>query len=157
MNFGLLSTASPSHPTATNAPAPPPAMPTRTPAETPTPSHLTRFLHYAETHLGVRDATTYKRDLELHGIGPDVFADIDDKTLAGIGISTGDVIRLKKGSLIWWNSPEGKRKRSNTAPSSGTDDRTSDAQPPRKRVAYEKRYRDGTKHRFWGPPVRPVL
>ncbi|KIJ21121.1 hypothetical protein PAXINDRAFT_6893 [Paxillus involutus ATCC 200175] len=120
----------------------------------PTPSQLSRFLQYAETCLGVRHASTYEPGLQLHGIGPDILPDIDDKTLAGVGISAGDIIRLKKGSVVWWNSPDAKRKRSDTITATGTGSPfTSPDRPARKRVSYEKRYHDGGASRFSGPPM----
>ncbi|KIK11636.1 hypothetical protein PISMIDRAFT_68209, partial [Pisolithus microcarpus 441] len=74
----------------------------------PSPTQLARYLEYAETNLGVRYASSYKAALELHGIGPDILPDVDDKLLADLGISAGDVIRLKKGSTAWWNGPDVK-------------------------------------------------
>jgi hypothetical protein len=50
----------------------------------------------------------YEGSLELQGIGLDILGDIDDKVLSGISISTGDIIRIKKGSTIWWNGPDAK-------------------------------------------------
>ena len=118
----------------------------------PVPSlrQLTHFLHYAETHLGVRDATTYERELEIQGIGPDILNVVDDQMLSSMGIPTGDIIRLKRGSTVWWNSSDSKRKRSNTEASS----ESSGAHPPRK-VAYKKHYHDSGGCHFSGPPMQP--
>jgi hypothetical protein len=79
----------------------------------------------------------YEGSLELQGIGLDILGNIDDKVLSGIGISMGDIIRIKKGSTIWWNGPNAKRKRSNTSTSSGTEHGqfgSPKAEPPKKRL-----------------------
>ncbi|KAF8546132.1 hypothetical protein OG21DRAFT_1491548 [Imleria badia] len=116
MKSGLFpSTVSPDVTTPASPSMPTPRTPTRqrtTPRLDliPSPSHLTRYLKYAETHLSVRHALNYKSSLELNGIGPDILPDVDDKLLASLGISTGDVICLKNGSTAWWNGPEAKRK-----------------------------------------------
>jgi hypothetical protein len=52
--------------------------------------------------------TICRCSLKLQGIGPDILGDINDKVLSGIGISTGDIIHIKKGSTIWWNGPNAK-------------------------------------------------
>ena len=87
----------------------------------PSPSQLTRYFKYAETHLGVCHALTYKTSLELNGIGPDILPDVDDKLLASLGISAGDVICLKNESTAWWNGPasDAKQKQSNMITSDG--------------------------------------
>lgn len=121
----------------------------------PSPSHLTRYLKHAETQLGVRHALTYKTSLELNGIGPDILPDVDDKLLASLGISAGDVIRLKNGSMAWWNGPDAKRKRSNTVTSDAEGWSSHGEEQPKKKVAYEKRFHDKGGNRFTGPPMRP--
>ncbi|KAG8216760.1 hypothetical protein J3R82DRAFT_7002, partial [Butyriboletus roseoflavus] len=55
------------------------------------------FLKYAETNLGVSNATTYEHKLTTQHIGPDILSEISDKTLLDIGIPTGNIICLKKG------------------------------------------------------------
>jgi hypothetical protein len=72
----------------------------------PLPSQISHFLQYAESKLGVRNASMYEQDLNFHDIGPDILSEIEDKTLAGIGITTGDIIRLKRGSFVWWEWPQ---------------------------------------------------
>ncbi|KIO01842.1 hypothetical protein M404DRAFT_89195, partial [Pisolithus tinctorius Marx 270] len=121
-NSGLLS---PSVSSACTSPVPPPATPTCMPQDPPisppipSPSHLSHFLCYTESNLSVRNTTLYEWELELQSIGPDILMDIDDQTLNRAGIATGDIIHLKKGSLLWWNGPDAKRKCSNTGASSG--------------------------------------
>jgi hypothetical protein len=155
---------SPSVTTAANVPIPLPVNPTRRSTEKaissplPSPSQLTCFLAYAESHLGVRNTSMYEGSLELQGIGPDILGDIDDKVLSGIGISTSDIIRIKKGSTIWWNGPDAKRKWSNTSRSSGTEHGrfgSPKAEPPKKKVAYEKQSHDGGASRFSAGPMQP--
>lgn len=133
----------------------------------PSPTQLARYLEYAETNLGVRYASSYKAALELHGIGPDILPDVDDKLLADLGISAGDVIRLKKGSTAWWNGPDVKRKRSHTSTStldgrepppkrnnaSASEAHESVSRAPR-RVSYEKRYHTGGGFRFTAPAMQ---
>lgn len=70
-----------------------------------------------------------------------------DKFLTDLGILPGDVIRLKKGSMAWWNGSDAKRKRSNTA--------TSEDEQPVKRVAYQKQFHGGGGAQFTGLPMRP--
>ncbi|KIK13577.1 hypothetical protein PISMIDRAFT_17902 [Pisolithus microcarpus 441] len=123
----------------------------------PSPSKLVRYLEFAESHLGVRHAMSYKSTLELHRIGPDILPDVSDKLLADLGLSAGDAIRLKKGSTAWWNGPNAKRKQSN-ASTSGTPgpaakrNNTQDLKPVR--LSYERRYHDGGSWRFTAPPMR---
>ncbi|KAF8132039.1 hypothetical protein EV363DRAFT_1480092 [Boletus edulis] len=119
----------------------------------PSPSQLARFLEYAETELHVLNATAFERRLAAQHIGPDILPEIDDKTLASeIGIPAGDIVRLKKGSTVWWNGPDAKRKRSDTGQSSASHPK-SPTRPRQKRVAYEKRYHDKGASRFTGPPM----
>ncbi|KIN95228.1 hypothetical protein M404DRAFT_166340 [Pisolithus tinctorius Marx 270] len=89
--------------------------------------HLSCFLSYTETNLSVLNTSMYEKDLELQGIGPDILADIDDKTHTLISFSTRDIIHLKKGSLVWWNGPEAKLKQRNAAVLSQSIEQTSDS------------------------------
>ena len=116
----------------------------------PSPSQLARYLQYAEANLGVRHALSYKPALEMHRIGPDILPNVDDKLLSNLGISAGDSIRLKKGSVAWWNGADVKRKRSNTLASS---DENPDQQSS-KRLSYKKEYHDGGGCRFSAPPMQ---
>jgi len=74
----------------------------------PSLSHLTCYLEYAQVPLGVHHVLTHKISLQLNGIGPDILPDVNDKFLSDLGISTGDVICLKKDSMAWWNGPDAK-------------------------------------------------
>ncbi|KIO10419.1 hypothetical protein M404DRAFT_129759 [Pisolithus tinctorius Marx 270] len=158
-NSGLLS---PSVSSARTSPVLPPATPTRVPQDPPisppipSPSHLSHFLRYAESNLGVCNATLYEWELELQLIGPDILMDIDDQTLARAGIATGDIIRLKKGSLLWWNGPDAKRKHSDTGASSGNERVGQASSPPTrpsKKIVYEKRFKDGGGCHFTASPM----
>ena len=78
----------------------------------------------------------------------------------GISISTGDIICLKKGSVIWWNGPDAKWKQSNTSTSSGSEHGWSgfpkaDSEPPKKKIAYEKWYHEGDGSRFSAGLMQP--
>lgn len=154
------STTSPGVTTLAGQSTPTPQTPSRqrtTPTSEliPSPSHLTRYLKYAETHLGVRHALTYKSSLELNSIGPDILPDVDDKLLASLGISAGDVIRLKNGSTAWWNGPEAKRKRSDTVASDTSDGYQANEEPPaKKKVFYKKKFHGGGGATFSGLPMR---
>ena len=112
-----------------------------------TPSKLSRFLEYAETHLSVENARLHEDGLRMLGFGPDILHLVDDGVLKDVGFTPGDVIRLKQNSQQWWNSADAKRKRSSqTSP-------PVQSTPPNKRVAFEKRYRDGGGHRVYGPKM----
>ncbi|KAG1850455.1 hypothetical protein F4604DRAFT_1959350 [Suillus subluteus] len=116
----------------------------------PTPSTLTHFLKYAKDHLGVAFAPTYEPSLRGIGAGPDILADMADQDLARAGLSAGDIIRLKKGSVIWWNGPlaksSTKRQRSDTTESNI---------PKYKKFQYERRYHDGGRARISGSCMKP--
>jgi len=61
-----------------------------------------------------------------------------------LGIPPGDVIRLQDNVLKWWNGPDAKRKSSHT-------DNESNDEHTKKRVRFEKRYRDESgKYSMWG-------
>jgi len=107
LDSGLLHATSPGTPQ-----TPPPqakvAETTMSSPPIPSPSQLVRYLKYAEASLGVHHALSYKLAFELHGIGPDILPSVDDKLLSDLGISAGDSIRLKKGSVAWWNGADAK-------------------------------------------------
>ncbi|KAJ6595492.1 hypothetical protein DFH09DRAFT_1072470 [Mycena vulgaris] len=102
----------------------------------------------------------------MNGYGPDIMHLVDNQDLVELGMSKGDVIRLKAGSQLWWNGPTAKRKQSQESitylmsGSSGTitpfppfgDAPTT---PPSKKVAFERRYDDGGAERFHGPTIVP--
>jgi hypothetical protein len=52
----------------------------------------------------------------MQDIGPDILTDISDRTLQDMGMNTGEIIRLKKASALWWIGPDAKRKRSDSEP-----------------------------------------
>jgi hypothetical protein len=93
---------------ATPAPSVPPAI--TSPVKN-TPTKLTRYLRYAEEKLGINNATTHEFSLALQGYGPDILAVVEEKDLVACGLTAGDAIRLKRGAVDWWNSPEAKRPR----------------------------------------------
>lgn len=121
-----------------------------------TPSKLSRFLEYAEAHLGVENASSHEERLRLQGFGPDIIHLVDDAALKDVGFTPGDVIRLKQHSQRWWNSGDAKRKRAtndtgHTAPPAIVP--SGDTTPPGKKVHFEKRYNDGGCYRFYGPKI----
>lgn len=152
LNSGLMQSATAPPPTesaesaqiTTNNPLPPNPMtlPCKPASPTPIPSlsHLTHFLAYAETHLGVQHVSTYQHALNVQGIGQDILADIDEKILVEVGIPKGDIIHLKKGSIIWWNRPEVKCKWSNTSTSLDVEHGRIASPSQKKRIAYKKHY-----------------
>lgn len=108
----------------TNNSAPAPSTPTRTnegmlgSSPVPSPSHIPRYLSYAERKLGVSNATSLAPEFMSKGWGPDIIAnvpldEIKEKVLSIKG-SEGDAIRLQKNGAKWWKSSEAKRKRSAT-------------------------------------------
>jgi hypothetical protein len=58
----------------------------------------------------------FEGPLWMQDIGPDILTDISDRTLQDMGMNTGEIIRLKKASALWWIGPDAKRKRSNSEP-----------------------------------------
>jgi len=123
-----------------------------------TPSKLLRFLQYAEDTLGICGVTGHEESFRIHGYGPDILHLVDNATLRGIGLSDGDVIRLKQNALQWWNlaSESKKRKRpdadvgGSTRPNPGPP-RT----PPSIKVRFEKKFHDGGAARLYGPRISP--
>ena len=107
----------------------------------PSPSHLSHYLKYAETHLGVQHASTFESALRIQGIGPDILPEVDNKILSKLGISAGNILHLKKGSMTWWNGPDAKRKQSNTTTSSSSA-AVAREEPAYKKVSYKKRYHE---------------
>ncbi|KAF8075920.1 hypothetical protein FPV67DRAFT_1407298 [Lyophyllum atratum] len=52
-----------------------------------TPSKLSHFLKYAESNLGVRDATAYEEPFQTQSYGPDILHLVDDKSLLDMGLA----------------------------------------------------------------------
>ncbi|KIK90856.1 hypothetical protein PAXRUDRAFT_150973, partial [Paxillus rubicundulus Ve08.2h10] len=75
-----------------------------------TPTQLFHFLQHAEAHLGISSATRYEGALWMQDIGLDILLDVSNQTLQDMGMSTSDIICLKKGSAPWWKGPDSKRK-----------------------------------------------
>ena len=111
----------------------------------PTPSKLSRFLNHAETKLGVPEAHKFELALQMKGYGPDILHMVKDSDLGDIGISPGNIIRLKLGASKWWNGPDAKRKHNEV------DDDHPDKTRPIKRVRFEKRFHDGGGFTFHAP------
>ncbi|KAI5981255.1 hypothetical protein EDC04DRAFT_2510520, partial [Pisolithus marmoratus] len=74
----------------------------------PSPSQVVCYLQYTETNLSVHHTLLYRSAFELHRIGPDILPNIDNKFLVGLGLSVGNAIHLKRGSIAWWNGPNAK-------------------------------------------------
>ena len=138
--------SAPSKPPTTPAQCSTSASPSLSPTRN-TPSKLSRFLEYAETTLNVENACAHEESLRMLGFGPDILHLVDDGVLKDVGFTPGDVIRLKQSSQQWWNSADAKRKRNSQTPS------PVQSTPPNKRVAFEKRYRDGGGYRVYGPKI----
>lgn len=118
-----------------------------------TPSKLTRFLEYAEQELGVSQAMMYESSLRSIGAGPDILVEIADQELARIGLTPGDIIRLKKGSVTWWNGPLAKNELMDSTKCKRSDTTNSEI-PEDRRYQYEKRYHDGGRARINGSRMR---
>ena len=119
----------------------------------PTPTKLPQFLEHARDKLGVPNALQYEDELVAKGYGPDILHLVSDESLQNIGILPGDVIRLKGGSVAWWNSVDAKRK----LPLFDLDDaRPNPSTPPNKTVHYERCYAEGGAKTFWGPILEPL-
>ncbi|KIK75745.1 hypothetical protein PAXRUDRAFT_171852 [Paxillus rubicundulus Ve08.2h10] len=78
-------------------------------------TQLSCFLKHVQKHLGVSNATAFEDELQLQDIG----------------MSTGDIIRLKRGSATWWNGPDAKWKHSGTIFDSNPN------KPVTKKIAYK--------------------
>jgi hypothetical protein len=122
-----------------------------------TPSKLSRFLEYAEESLGVHGATAYEETFRNRGYGPDILHLVDGTTLQGIGLSEGDVIRLKQNSLHWWNIESESKKRKRPDEDSGRSTHpTGPSTPPNIKVRFEKRFHNnGGSARLYGPRITP--
>ena len=122
-----------------------------------TPSKLSCFLKYAKQCLGVHDATGYEDSFRAHGYGPDILHLVDDTALHRIGVSEGDIIRLKQNVLRWWNleSETNKRKRPNDDANvpGGSVQPDAPRTPSNLRVRFEKKYFDGRHMRLYGPQI----
>ncbi|KAG1777621.1 hypothetical protein EV702DRAFT_1196834 [Suillus placidus] len=99
-----------------------------------TPSKLTHFLKYAEQELGVGHAMVYESSLHSIGAGPDILVEIADQELAPIGLTPGDIIHLKKGSVTWWNGPLAKNEPIDRGTSMRKDTMMEDVHASRMRV-----------------------
>lgn len=117
----------------------------------PSPSDIPRFLKHASTNLGIRNALEFESPLRRKGFGPDILSDIDDSALVALGISEGDVLRLKNGSRRWWNGPDAKRKLAEDDDNRSRD--TSDDHVD-KRCHYEFLFPEGGGTRYSGPPMK---
>ena len=103
--------------------------------------------------MGVQHASTFESALRIQGIGPDILPEVNNKILSKLGISAGDILRLKKGSMTWWNGLDVKRKRSNTTTSSPSA-AVAREEPAYKKVSYEKQYHEGGGCWFSGPLMK---
>jgi hypothetical protein len=82
------------------------------------------------------------------GYGPDILHLVDDGALKDIGVTPGDIIRLKQNSLLWWNSTSAKHKCDDRTPSP-----VCSTMPPSKRISFEKWFHDGGSMRLFGPKM----
>ncbi|KAJ7501190.1 hypothetical protein B0H11DRAFT_1713897 [Mycena galericulata] len=136
----------------------------------PTPSKLHRFLKYAAENLGIPSAPSFEFRMDQEGYGPDILHLLEDSALVELGMTKGDVLRIKAGAQAWWKGPNAKRKRSDVeesdaataggtipAPfaSSSSSFLDPDLTPPSKKVAFELRFPEGGGQRFWGPRMTP--
>ncbi|KAJ3803843.1 hypothetical protein F5876DRAFT_54051, partial [Lentinula aff. lateritia] len=113
-----------------------------------TPTKLRRFLEYAESDTGVKNATYHLFALENKGYGPDILECVEDKDLVDLGIKHGDAMRLKRAALIWFNRPEAKRKQP-LAPLAQPDQHQN-------RTCFEKRWIDGGRFSTSGRSMRQL-
>ncbi|KAF8548498.1 hypothetical protein OG21DRAFT_1489353 [Imleria badia] len=133
------------------------------PALPPSPPHLKEFLVYAEAYFNVKDSACYEEPLRLKNIGPDVLTHVDEKTLSRIGISIGDIARLKRCSIAWWNGQpeEAKHKQSGTTSTSSNVEPTNHSRAwivsplRKKKTAYEKCYHGGGGCHFTVSMMKP--
>lgn len=116
----------------------------------PSPSQLTRFLRHCEDDLGIANVSVYESPLRRKAYGPDILHKVDDEALENLGISPGNIIRLKDAAVPWYNGPAAKKRRITSE--SGEEP----SQGKKSLVSYEKRWFDPEGNqtgasRFWGP------
>ena len=102
-----------------------------------TPLLLSWFLQYSQDHLGVFNTISYENTLLQHGYGLDILHKVPSKDLKNLGISTGDIIRLKEACLPWFTGPLTKCKHHNDAK---PQDLGQEPPPPKKRLVRYKRW-----------------
>lgn len=110
-----------------------------------TPTKLPRFLAHAENNLGVKNAVLLQSQMSSKGYGPDILQHIPDDKLRELGISDGDVIRLKCSAADWWNSPDAKRPKVEVEAAAKRN--------AQRKVRFERVWNDGRKT-FYGPRIR---
>ncbi|KAJ7886943.1 hypothetical protein B0H13DRAFT_2342681 [Mycena leptocephala] len=108
--------------------------------------------------------------MRRNGYGPDIMHLLDNQALEDIGMSKGDVIRVKNGAQQWWNGPDAKRKRvdsecaggsaASSFPDVGTAAGASGrgnlpSTPENQKVSFEIRYPDGGAQRLYGARLSP--
>lgn len=132
----------------------------------PSPSDVPRFLQYCEDELGIAGAMAYQSPLSRKRYGPDILADVTDEDLSkdDVGIPPGDVIRLKRGSVKWWNLSSGGKRKAGSRSSSHHDShrgqksrRTWSPEPSagtEVQVRYEEKFPEGGGHTFWAGPLK---
>lgn len=153
---GNHSSTSPSTPPRETRPLP--ALPT-SPVR-PTPTKIPRFLKYAETELGIPNATCLQFSMEAHAYGPDILDSVADAELMSeLKIKRGDVLRLKRGAPVWWNGPLAKRPRVDVEVAEGEGSGGASArgspdgrQEDMMKVRFERRWADGAQ-RLYGPRI----
>ncbi|KAJ7098942.1 hypothetical protein C8R44DRAFT_642692 [Mycena epipterygia] len=161
--------AVPSTPQRTHLTAPTTAAAISSPV-IPSPTKLPRFLEHAEAKQGVTTARNFESVMLTNGYGPDIIHLLDDQALVDCGFTKGDALRIKAGAGEWWKGPDAKRKRVQTEePGSGSGSGSTsssthhvphtqnnvDVTPPSKKVAFEHRYDDGGRERFYDPRLTP--
>src|SRR5258707_600151 len=109
------------------------------------------MLWYSLFIANIKNACLHEESLRMLGFGPDILHLVNDDALTNIGLTPGDIIRLKQNLQQWWNSADAKRKQTQAdqPPSVPTT-------PPNKRVAFEKRYHNGGCYHVYGPKMVEV-
>jgi hypothetical protein len=122
----------------------------------PSPSDIPRFLKHASTVLGVCHTLKFELPLCHKGYGPDILPDVDDSALMALGISAGDILRLKNGSQKWWNGPDAKRKFDEDVDNSFFSNKSQDVSDDHidKHCHYEYLFPDGGGTQYNGPPMK---
>ncbi|KAF8173099.1 hypothetical protein BJ912DRAFT_1065367 [Pholiota molesta] len=144
-------------PTTTALLHPVPTQSTIVPVSSPTkntPTKLTRYLHFAQDHLGVHNAMDYELRLMNEGYGPDILSEVDNKDLVACGLMAGDAIRLKRGAADWWTSSDAKRSKPAPAIVAQSSLGTESGEQVRYDVRFEKRFVDGGSESIFGSGLR---
>jgi len=100
----------------------------------------------------MENVSSYKSPLRRKSYGPDILHKVGDKALEDIGITPGNIIRLKDAAIPWYNGPSAKKRRIMS------ENEVEKGRASKPLVSYKKRWFDTEGNpagasRFWGPTM----